>query len=500
MENKYDKIYIAIDLKTFYASVECQERGLNPLTTNLVVADNSRTEKTICLAISPSLKQYGIPGRARLFEVIQKVNEVNSQRKILAPNHKFTCASYDDIALKKNKDLELSYIIAPPRMKFYMEYSTKIVNIYLKWFSMEDIYVYSIDEVFIDVTHYLQTYKMTPRELVTKVIKNVYDETGITATAGIGTNLYLCKIAMDIVAKHTEPDKYGVRIAGLDEKTYRKYLWGHKPLTDFWRVGKGISKKLEQNGMLTMGDVARMSIKNEELLYKLFGINAELLIDHAWGYEPCTIESIKSYKPVMNSISSGQVLHCPYNYEDTKLIVKEMTELLSLDLVKKGLVTSKLVLTIGYDINNLTNPEISQNYNGDITIDRYGRKVPKHAHGTINIDHKTASTKIITNAVMELYERIMNKELLTRRINITATDVVNEEDYKNIKEYEQMDMFVDYNELEKQRLKEKSEKSLQKAVINIKSKYGKNAILKGMNFIEGGTTIERNGQIGGHKG
>ena len=500
MENKYDKIYIAIDLKSFYASVECQERGLNPLTTNLVVADNSRTEKTICLAISPSLKQYGIPGRARLFEVIQKVNEVNSQRKILAPNHKFTCASYDDIALKKNKDLELSYIIAPPRMKFYMEYSTKIVNIYLKWFSMEDIYVYSIDEVFIDVTHYLQTYKMTPRELVTKVIKNVYDETGITATAGIGTNLYLCKIAMDIVAKHTEPDKYGVRIAGLDEKTYRKYLWGHKPLTDFWRVGKGISKKLEQNGMLTMGDVARMSIKNEELLYKLFGINAELLIDHAWGYEPCTIESIKSYKPVMNSISSGQVLHCPYNYEDTKLIVKEMTELLSLDLVKKGLVTSKLVLTIGYDINNLTNPEISQNYNGDITIDRYGRKVPKHAHGTINIDHKTASTKIITNAVMELYERIMNKELLTRRINITATDVVNEEDDKNIKEYEQMDMFVDYNELEKQRLKEKSEKSLQKAVINIKSKYGKNAILKGMNFIEGGTTIERNGQIGGHKG
>ena len=500
MENKYDKIYIAIDLKSFYASVECQERGLNPLTTNLVVADNSRTEKTICLAISPSLKQYGIPGRARLFEVIQKVNEVNSQRKILAPNHKFTCASYDDIALKKNKDLELSYIIAPPRMKFYMEYSTKIVNIYLKWFSMEDIYVYSIDEVFIDVTHYLQTYKMTPRELVTKVIKNVYDETGITATAGIGTNLYLCKIAMDIVAKHTEPDKYGVRIAGLDEKTYRKYLWGHKPLTDFWRVGKGISKKLEQNGMTTMGDVARMSIKNEELLYKLFGINAELLIDHAWGYEPCTIESIKSYKPVMNSISSGQVLHCPYNYEDTKLIVKEMTELLSLDLVKKGLVTSKLVLTIGYDIDNLTNPEISQNYNGDITIDHYGRKVPKHAHGTINIDHKTASTKIITNAVMELYERIMNKELLTRRINITAADVVNEEDYKNIKEYEQMDMFVDYNELEKQRLKEKSEKSLQKAVINIKSKYGKNAILKGMNFIEGGTTIERNGQIGGHKG
>lgn len=499
MENKYDKVYIAIDLKSFYASVECQERGLNPLTTNLVVADNSRTEKTVCLAVSPSLKQYGIPGRARLFEVIQKVNDINEQRKINAPGHKFTCSSYDDIALKKNKDLELSYIIAPPRMKYYMDYSTKIVNIYLKWFAIEDIYVYSIDEVFIDATHYLQTYKMTPRELVTKVIKNVYDETGITATAGIGTNLYLSKIAMDIVAKHTQADKNGVRIAGLDEISYRKYLWGHKPITDFWRVGKGIAKKLEHNGMFTMGDVARMSEKDEELLYKLFGINAELLINHAWGYEPCTIESIKSYKPVMNSLSSGQVLHCPYNYEDTKLIVKEMTELLTLDLVKKDLITSKLVLTIGYDIDNLKKPEISQNYFGEITLDHYGRNVPKHAHGTINIDHKTSSTKIITNAVMELYEKIMNKNLLVRRINITAADVVNEEDYKKAKQYEQMDMFIDYNELEKKRYKEVSERALQKAVLNIKSKYGKNSILKGMNFIEGGTTIERNGQIGGHK-
>ena len=380
-----------------------------------------------------------------------------------------------------------------------MDYSTKIVNIYLKWFAIEDIYVYSIDEVFIDATHYLQTYKMTPRELVTKVIKNVYDETGITATAGIGTNLYLSKIAMDIVAKHTQADKNGVRIAGLDEISYRKYLWGHKPITDFWRVGKGIAKKLEHNGMFTMGDVARMSEKDEELLYKLFGINAELLIDHAWGYEPCTIESIKSYKPVMNSLSSGQVLHCPYNYEDTKLIVKEMTELLTLDLVKKDLITSKLVLTIGYDIDNLKKPEISQNYFGEITLDHYGRNVPKHAHGTINIDHKTSSTKIITNAVMELYEKIMNKNLLVRRINITAADVVNEEDYKKAKQYEQMDMFIDYNELEKKRYKEVSERALQKAVLNIKSKYGKNSILKGMNFIEGGTTIERNGQIGGHK-
>ena len=497
--NKYDKVYIAIDLKSFYASVECQERGLNPITTNLVVADSSRTEKTVCLAVSPSLKQYGIPGRARLFEVIQKVNEINAQRKINAPGHKFTCSSYDDIALKKNKDLELSYIIAPPRMSYYMKYSTRIYNIYLKWFSVDDIYVYSIDEVFIDVTHYLQTYKITPRELVTKVIKNVYDETGITATAGIGTNLYLCKVAMDIVAKHITPDKNGVRIAGLDEMTYRKYLWNHKPLTDFWRVGKGISRKLEKNGIFTMGDVARTSEKNEELLYKLFGINAELLIDHAWGYEPCTIESIKAYKPVTNSISSGQVLHCPYNYEDTKLIVKEMTELLTLDLVKKNLITSKMVLTIGYDIENLTNPEISKSYFGEITVDQYGRKVPKAAHGTINIDHKTSSTKIITDYVMNLYESIINKKLLVRRINITAEDVVNEDDYKNNKKFEQIDLFIDYNEIEKQQKKEKLEKELQKAVLDIKTKYGKNAVLKGMNFIEGGTTIERNGQIGGHK-
>lgn len=499
MNNKYDKVYIAIDLKSFYASVECVVRGLNPLTTNLVVADSSRTEKTVCLAVSPSLKQYGISGRARLYEVIEKVKEINAQRKMNASNHIFTCTSYDDTALQKNKDLELSYIIAPPRMKYYMEYSIKIIEIYLKWFSIEDMFVYSIDEVFIDITKYLNTYKMTPRELVTKIIKNVYDETGITATAGIGTNLYLCKIAMDIVAKHTQPDKYGVRIAGLDEITYRKYLWGHKPLTDFWRVGKGISKKLEQNGMFTMGDVARMSEKNEELLYKLFGINAELLIDHAWGYEPCTIESVKSYKPVTNSISSGQVLHCPYDYEKTKLIVKEMTELLTLDLVRKKLITSKLVLTIGYDVDNLTNPEISKSYEGKITLDHYGRKIPKNAHGTINVDHKTSSTKIITDAVMELYERIIDKRLLVRRVNITAEDVVNEDDYNNIKDFEQLNLFIDYNKKEKELKKEKLERELQKAVLNIKSKYGKNSIIKGMNLQEGGTTIERNGQVGGHK-
>ena len=497
MENKYDKIYIAIDLKSFYASVECVVRGLNPLTTNLVVADKSRTEKTVCLAVSPSLKQYGIPGRARLYEVIQKVKELNEERKFKLPNHTFTCSSYDDIALKKNNDLELSYIIAPPRMKYYMEYSTKIVNIYLKWFSIEDMFVYSIDEVFIDVTHYLQTYNCTPRELATKVIQNVLDETGITATCGIGTNMYLCKIAMDIVAKHCKPDKNGVRIAGLDEMAYRKYLWNHKPLTDFWRIGKGISKKLEKHCMFTMGDIARKSIIDEEMLYKLFGINAELLIDHAWGYEPSTIDSVKSYKPITNSISSGQVLHCPYDYEKTKLIVKEMAEQLSLDLVRKDLITSKLVLDIGYDVSNLSNS--SNFYTGEIKLDRYGRKVPEHGHGTINIDHKTSSTKIITNKFIELFETIINKDLLTRRITLTAQEVVNEDDYRNILAYEQMDIFIDYNALAKQRQKEQVEKSLQKTVLNIKSKYGKNAILKGMNFEIGGTTIARNNQIGGHK-
>ena len=380
MQNNEQHIFIAIDLKSFYASVECQERGLDPITTNLVVADSSRTEKTICLAVSPSLKSYGIPGRARLFEVIQKVKEVNIERKRKAPNQTFTGSSYDSIALKRNSDLELSYIIAPPRMSYYMKYSTNIYNIYLKWFSPEDIYVYSIDEVFIDVTHYLKTYNMKARELTTRVIQDVYENTGITATAGIGTNLYLCKVAMDIVAKHVEPNKNGVRIAGLDEMTYRKLLWNHRPITDFWRVGKGYAKKLEAHRIFTMGDVARTSIKNEELLYNLFGINAELLIDHAWGWEPVTLEHVKAYKPTTNSISSGQVLHCPYNYEQTKLIVKEMTELLSLDLVEKNLVTNQIVLTVGYDVENLIDPFISNLYKGEITVDRYGRKIPKHAH------------------------------------------------------------------------------------------------------------------------
>ena len=498
MQDREQQIYVSIDLKSFYASVECQERGLNPITTNLVVADSNRTEKTICLAVSPSLKSYGIPGRARLFEVIQKVKEVNIQRKMKAPYQKFTGSSYDNTAILKNPDLELSYIIAPPRMGFYIKYSTDIYNIYLKWFSSDDIYVYSIDEVFIDITHYLKTYHMTARELVTNVIHDIYKKTGITATAGIGTNLYLCKIAMDIVAKHVEPNKNGVRIAGLDEMTYRKLLWNHRPLTDFWRVGNGYAKKLESHGIYTMGDVARISIQNEELLYKLFGVNAELLIDHAWGWEPVNIKQIKEYKPENNSISSGQVLHCPYNYKKTKLIVKEMTELLTLDLVEKNLVTNQIVLTVGYDIENLTDPFIKSLYKGEITTDRYGRKIPKHAHGTINLDHKTSSTKIIIDAVMQLYERIINKQLLVRKINITANNVVDESTEKNKKTYEQINLFTNYQQKEALAHKEQMEKKLQKAMIGIKNKYGKNAIVKGMNLQDGGTTIDRNKLIGGH--
>ena len=498
MQEERQKIYVSIDLKSFYASVECKERGLNPMKTNLVVADSSRTEKTICLAVSPSLKAYGIPGRARLFEVVQKVKGVNIDRKRRAPNHTFEGTSYDDDELKKHPELQLDYIIAPPRMSFYMKYSTNIYNVYLKYFSPEDIYVYSIDEVFCDVTRYLELYKMSARELLTKVIQDVYETTGITATGGIGTNLYLAKVAMDIMAKHVKPNENGVRIAGLDEMTYRKLLWSHRPITDFWRVGKGYAKRLEKYRIYTMGDVAKTSVDNEELLYKLFGVNAELLIDHSWGWEPCTIESIKAYKPTTNSISSGQVLHCPYNYEKTRLIVKEMTELLTLELVEKRLVTSQIVLTIGYDIENLTDKSISQYYKGEVTEDRYGRKIPKHAHGTVNLDHKTSSTQIITEAVVQLYERIINDKLLVRRINITANGVVDESMVEK-DDFEQVNLFTNYEELNKEREKEKSEREIQKAMLNIKRKYGKNAIIKGMNLEEGGTTIDRNRQIGGHK-
>ena len=496
-------IYIAIDLKSFYASVECRERGLDPLTTNLVVADSSRTEKTICLAVSPSLKQYGVPGRARLFEVLQKVKEINSNRRYNAPGYVLNGKSYDDIELKKHREYELDFIIAPPQMNKYMNYSIDIYNIYLEYFSQEDIYVYSIDEVFIDVTHYLKTYKMKASTLATKIIQEVYKKTGITATCGVGTNLYLSKVAMDIVAKHTKPNKYGVRIACLDENMYKHKLWNYRPLTDFWRVGKGIAEKLEKNNMHTMGDVARCSIYNEDKLFKLFGINAELLIDHAWGYEPCTMESIKSYVPTTNSLSSGQVLHCPYNYEKTKLIIKEMTELLALELVDKHLVTKQLVLDIGYDIENLTNPIIRRLYNGKITIDNYGRKVPKHSHGTINLDYNTSSSRILSKKCLELYDRIVNKNLLIRKINITACDIVDENKVKKEVVHEQLNLFGSTDD-SAQKIEDKNrqeeDNKLQHILLDIKNKYGKNSILKGMNLEEGATTIDRNNQVGGHKG
>ena len=503
------KTYIAIDLKSFYASVECRERSRDPLTTNLVVADPSRTEKTICLAVSPSLKKYGLSGRARLFEVIQKVNAANNIRKLKAPNHVFSGSSDDSTELQKNPSLKIDYIIAPPRMARYMEYSTKIYNIYLKYIAPEDIHIYSIHEVFIDVTHYLSTYNMTARELAMTMIQDILDTTGITATAGIGTNMYLCKIAMDIVAKHIEPDKNGVRIAELDEMSYRRLLWNHKPLTDFWRVGRGYSKKLEKIGLYTMGDIARCSIGkstdyyNEELLYKLFGINAELLIDHAWGYEPCTMEDVKAYKPETNSISSGQVLHCPYEFDKARLVVKEMIDLMALDLVDKGLVTNQIVLTIGYDIENMTDKNRSQSYKGTVTTNYYGKKVPKPAHGTTNLPKQTSSTTLITNAVMELYDKIVNKKLLIRRINIVANKLVDEHSVKNANKYEQLDLFTDYEILKKQREKENAEsereKRMQNTILDIKKKFGKNAILKGMNLQEGATAKDRNNQIGGHK-
>lgn len=503
------KTYIAIDLKSFYASVECRERSRDPLTTNLVVADPSRTEKTICLAVSPSLKKYGLSGRARLFEVIQKVNAANNIRKLKAPNHVFSGSSDDSTELQKNPSLKIDYIIAPPRMARYMEYSTKIYNIYLKYIAPEDIHIYSIDEVFIDVTHYLSTYNMTARTLAMTMIQDILDTTGITATAGIGTNMYLCKIAMDIVAKHIEPDKNSVRIAELDEMSYRRLLWNHKPLTDFWRVGRGYSKKLEKIGLYTMGDIARCSIGkstdyyNEELLYKLFGINAELLIDHAWGYEPCTMEDVKAYKPETNSISSGQVLHCPYEFDKARLVVKEMIDLMALDLVDKGLVTNQIVLTIGYDIENMTDKNRSQSYKGTVTTNYYGKKVPKPAHGTTNLPKRTSSTTLITNAVMELYDKIVNKKLLIRRINIVANKLVDEHSVKNANKYEQLDLFTDYEILKKQREKENAEsereKRMQNTILDIKKKFGKNAILKGMNLQEGATAKDRNNQIGGHK-
>lgn len=511
VENKERK-YIAIDLKSFYASVECVERGLDPLRTNLVVADASRSEKTICLAVSPSLKEYGIPGRARLFEVIQKVKEANIRRKQNAPNGEFTGKSWNADELELNPSLEIDFIAAPPQMKKYMSYSTNIFNIYMRYIAPEDIHVYSVDEIFADVTNYMSIYKdKTPRMLLEDMIQTVLRETGITATAGIGTNMYLCKIAMDIVAKHIPADENGVRIAELDEMEYRRQLWNHRPLTDFWRVGRGISKKLEENGIYTMGDVARCSIGkpgefyNEDLLYRLFGVNAELLIDHAWGWEPATIADIKAYKPQSNSLSSGQVLTHPYESDKARLVTKEMTDLLVLDLVEKMIVTDQLVLTIGYDIDNLTDPTRAKAYKGPVTIDHYGRRVPKAGHGTINLDEPTSSTRIIIDAVMELYDRIVDPTLLVRRITIAACRLQTEGAVRRSKsqEFVQLDLFTDFGQLEKDKAEKEEEqakeKRIQQAVLSIKRKYGKNAILKGMNLEEGATARSRNAQVGGHK-
>ncbi len=504
-----NRTYIAIDLKSFYASVECMERGLDPLTTNLVVADASRTEKTICLAVSPSLKAYGIPGRARLFEVVQKVKEVNALRLRKVPGRVFSGSSFNDTEVKSSPNISLDYIAAPPRMAYYIEYSTKIYNIYLKYIAPEDIHVYSIDEVFIDATDYLNTYNLSARELATKMILDVLKTTGITASAGIGTNLYLAKIAMDIQAKRIPTDQNGVQIAELDEISYRRLLWSHRPLTDFWRVGKGYAKKLEEQGLFTMGDIARCSLGkstdyyNEDLLYKMFGINAELLIDHAWGWEPCTIADIKAYKPSTNSIGSGQVLHCAYTFDKAKLIVREMTDLLVLDLVDKRLVTDQIVLTVGYDIENMTNQKIRQSYHGEITTDRYGRSIPKSAHGTANLGRQTSSTKLIMDAVIELFERIVDTNLLVRRVNITANHVVDEATVQETGDFEQLDLFTDYVDSQSKKREEEAElareKKMQKTILEIKKKYGKNAVLKGMNLEEGATTVDRNKQIGGHK-
>ena len=504
-----DRVYISIDLKSFYASVECRERGLDPLTTNLVVADVSRTEKTICLAVSPSLKAYGIPGRPRLFEVIQKAREINARRLSIAPDRSFSGSSNNDTELRSCPSLALDYIAAVPRMGLYIEYSTRIYNVYLKYIAPEDIHVYSIDEVMIDATDYLDACKLTARGLASRMIRDVLDTVGITAVAGIGTNLYLSKVAMDILAKHAQPDENGIRIAELDEMSYRQCLWSHRPLTDFWRVGHGYASKLEAQGFFTMGDIARCSLggpdeyHNEELLYKLFGINAELLIDHAWGCEPCTMADIKGYKPGEKSIGTGQVLPGAYPYEKVRLIAREMTDLLALDLVDKKLVTDQIVLTLGYDAQSLRDPAIRKAYRGEITTDHYGRPIPRHAHGTANLEGPTASSRLLTDAVTALFERIADPTLLVKRVNVAANHVVDEGKAAQARAILQLDLFTDYAAVNARRESEKAmlerEKKTQQAMLAIKRKLGKNAIIKGMNLEEGATTLARNAQIGGHK-
>lgn len=491
------KTYIAIDLKSFYASVECVERGLDPLKNNLVVADEGRTEKTICLAVSPSLKAHGISGRARLFEVIERVKQVNNNRKLNINYADFKGESYNADELKDDY-FKLSYIVAPPRMNLYKKYSNRIFAIYSNFVSPEDILVYSIDEVFIDATNYLSSRGVTAHQLAMDVIKAVLSETGITATAGIGTNMYLAKVAMDIVAKHIEADKDGVRIAELDEMSYRKLLWNYRPITDFWRVGRGIGKRLESVGIYTMGDIAKCSLGsdtefyNEDLLYKLFGINAELLIDHAWGWEPCTIDDVKSYKPDTKSISSGQVLTRPYSFDETAVIVREMAELLALDLVDKKVTTNQIILTLNYDTENIKN-----GYNGEITVDGYGRKIPKHAHGTSNINRLTSSSKLVVNAAMDVFYRIADRSLSVRKVNICANHITDEN--KTEPDNVQLDLFTDYSKIKAEEDALKKERSLQDAMLRIQKRYGKNAILKGTNLQDCATTVERNNQVGGHK-
>ena len=509
--------YIAIDLKSFYASVECRERGLDPLDTNLVVADESRTDKTICLAVTPSLKSYGISGRGRLFEVKQRVKEANAGRQHDAPGHRLDGTSHFFSELQANPSLAIDFIIAPPRMAYYMEYSTRIYQVYLKYIAPEDIVVYSIDEVFMDVTDYLNTYKLSAHDLAMKIILDVLETTGITATAGIGTNLFLCKVAMDIVAKHIPADKNGVRIAELDEMKFRRELWAHQPLTDFWRVGRGIAKKLEQNGMFTMGDVALCSERNEDLLYNLFGKNAELLIDHAWGWEPCEIADIRSYEPGAHSISSGQVLTGPADYATARLITKEMADALALDLVDKSVLTNRLTLAVGYDIGSLDSSKLdscadyamkraaeraAKSYQGPVTIDRFGRKVPKSAVGSIGLGDFTSSSARIREAMTMLYERIVDSRLLVRRLTVIADDVATPEELAAGKRYEQLDLFGDdgAQSYGSDSTSEKDgEHDIQRALLDVKRKFGRNAVIKAMDMEDGATGQDRNRQIGGHR-
>ncbi len=495
--------YIAIDLKSFYASVECVERGLDPLATNLVVADAARTEKTICLAVTPPLKAFGIPGRARLFEVVQKVREINAARRALLPGGRFTGSSSSAEELGRHPDWELSYITAPPRMAFYIKYSARVYDIYLKYISPEDIHVYSVDEVFIDATDYLKSYRMTARELASAMIRDVLTQTGITATAGIGTNLYLAKIAMDIMAKHSPADENGVRIACLDEMSYRRSLWNHKPLTDFWRIGRGLAARLAAYGIDTMGKIARCSLEEEELLYRLFGVNAELVIDHAWGYEPCRIKDIKAYRPKVSSLSSGQVLTEPYTFDKALIVIREMADAMALNLMDKGLVSGQIVVTVGYDAANLYDGQKREAYTGKVHTDRYGRRVPEHSHGTVNLPRPTCLSNVIIDAAAELFGKIADPGLLVRRLNITAAGVKPENAGGGKASVRELDLFTDYGTLlEREEAENKAldkQKRVQKAVLEIKRKYGKNAMLRGLDFTEGATARERNNQIGGHK-